>query len=82
MVVAEQGPNAFVVRGTVPAMRGARTMTVDPSSGRLYLVAADMTINESADPRDYRHRYTVTPGSVKLLFLDPTQAVAANRPSR
>jgi len=70
-VIAEKGPNSFVVLGTVPTMLGARTMTVDPKTGRLYLVAADMKINESADPRDYRHRFSVTPGSVKLLFLDP-----------
>jgi YVTN family beta-propeller protein len=70
-VIAEKGPNSFVVLGTVPTMLGARTMTVDPKSGRLYLVAADIKINESADPKDYRHRYSVTPGSVKLLFLDP-----------
>jgi hypothetical protein len=51
-------------------------MTLDPSSGRLYLVAADLTVNESADPADYRHRYTVVPGSAKLLFLDPTPSGA------
>jgi DNA-binding beta-propeller fold protein YncE len=70
-VIAERGPNSFAVLGTVPTMLGARTMTLDPRSGRLYLVAADMKINESADPKDFRHRYAVTPGSAKLLFLDP-----------
>ena len=69
-VIGEQGPNAYAVLGTVTTMLGARTMTVDPGTGRLYLVAAEMKINESADPKDYRHRYTVTPGSAKLLFLD------------
>jgi hypothetical protein len=70
-VIAEKGPNSFVVLGTIPTMLGARTMTLDPKSGRLYLVAADIKINESADPKDYRQRFSVTPGSVKLLFLDP-----------
>jgi len=70
-VIGEQGPNHFVLLGTVPTLLGARTMTVDPSTGRVYLVAADMKVNESADPKDYRHRFTVTPGSARLLFLDP-----------
>ena len=70
-VIAEKGPNSFVVLDTVPTMLGARTMTLDPKSGRLYLVAADIKINESVDPKDFRHRFSVTPGSVKLLFLDP-----------
>lgn len=71
-VIGEQGPDAFVVLGTVPTMLGARTMTVDPGTGRLYLVAAETTVNETADPKDYRHRYTTKPGSAQLLFLDRT----------
>jgi YVTN family beta-propeller protein len=70
-VIAEQDPNHFVSLGTVPTLLGARTIAVDPGTGRVYLVAADMKVNESADPKDYRHRFTVTPGSARLLFLDP-----------
>lgn len=70
-VIGEESPSSFVSLGSVPTMRGARTMTLDPRTGRLYLVAADFTINESADPGDFRHRYSVVPGSAKLLFLDP-----------
>lgn len=72
-VIAEQSPNSFVVLGTVTTMRGARTMTLNPTTGRLYLVAADYTVNESVEPADVRHRYSVVPGSAKLLFLDPAQ---------
>jgi YVTN family beta-propeller protein len=71
-VIAEETPSSFVSLGTVPTMPGARTMTLDPKSGRLYLVAADMQVNEAVDPKDVRHRFSVLPGSVKLLFLDPT----------
>jgi YVTN family beta-propeller protein len=70
-VIGEKTPNSFVSLGSVPTMRGARTMTVDPKTGRLYLVAADLTVDESVDPADVRHRYSVVPGSAKLLFLDP-----------
>ncbi len=70
-VIGEKSPDSFVLLGNVPTMRGARTMTLDPATGRLYLVAADLTVNESVDPADARHRYSVVPGSAKLLFLDP-----------
>jgi hypothetical protein len=36
-------------------------------------VTADMTVNESATPTNSTHRYSVKPGSVRLLFLDRTQ---------
>ena len=70
-VIGEKTPDSFVSLGSVPTMRGARTMTLDPGSGRLYLIAADLSVNESVDPADARHRYSVVPGSAKLLFLDP-----------
>jgi YVTN family beta-propeller protein len=73
-VIGEQTPDSFVVLGNVPTMRGARTMTLDPATGRLYLMAADYSVNESVDPGDLRHRYSVVPGSAKLLFLDPADA--------
>jgi hypothetical protein len=31
-----------------------------------------MLVNESAPPKDFRRRYSVKSGSVKLLFLDRT----------
>lgn len=70
-VIAEKDANTFVTVASVATLRSARTMAVDPVSGRLYVVAADTTVNPSADPSDLRHRYVVTPGSAKLLFLDP-----------
>jgi len=70
-VIAEKDANSFATVASVATKRGARTMTLDPETGRLYLVAADTTINPSADPSDLRHRYVVTPGSAQLLILDP-----------
>jgi YVTN family beta-propeller protein len=70
-VIAEKGPNEFVSLGSVATMLGARTMTIDPESGRIYLVAAQLRVNVTADPSDIRHRYLTVPGSAKLLFLDP-----------
>jgi YVTN family beta-propeller protein len=67
-VVAEKSADNFVALAAIPTQLGARTMAIDPTSGRIYLVTADMTVNESAG--DARHRYSIKPGSVRLLFLD------------
>ena len=71
--VAEKSPENFVALTPIPTQIGARTMAIDPKSGRIYLVTAEMTVNESAAPADFRHRYSIQPGSVRLLFLDRTQ---------
>jgi YVTN family beta-propeller protein len=70
-VIAEKGQNQFVVLGNVPTALGAKTMALDPDSGRIYLLTADFTVNDKADPTDTRHRYVTTPGTVHMLFLDP-----------
>jgi YVTN family beta-propeller protein len=71
-VVAETSPDKFQSLPPIQTQIGARTMAIDPKSGRIYLVTADMTANESAAPADSRHRYSVKSGSVRLLFLDRT----------
>ena len=70
-VVAERSPDNFVSLPAIQTQIGARTMAINPKSGRIYLVTADMTENQSAAPTDFRHRYSVKSGSVRLLFLDP-----------
>jgi YVTN family beta-propeller protein len=70
--IAETSPNNFVALPPIKTPIGARTMAIDSKSGRIYLVTADMTVNEAAAATDFRHRYTVKPGSVRLLFLDRT----------
>jgi DNA-binding beta-propeller fold protein YncE len=70
-VIGESKPGEFTVLDTVPTAIGARTMTIDPKTGELFLIAGDVTENAGADPKDLRHRYTVTPGSAKLLVFDP-----------
>jgi hypothetical protein len=45
-------------------------MTLDPDSGRIYLVTADVDeLNPKAER--LRERYKIRPGTVQLLFLDP-----------
>jgi DNA-binding beta-propeller fold protein YncE len=69
-VIGESSTGQFTVLDTVPTAIGARTMTIDPKSGELFLIAGDVTENAAADPKDFRHRYPVTPGTAKLLIFD------------
>jgi hypothetical protein len=39
-VVREEGPGRFGVVATIPTQQGARTMTLDPKTHRIYLSAA------------------------------------------
>lgn len=71
-VISEKSPDSYEVLANIKTALGARTMTIDPQTGRLFLVAADIVVNELAAPTDFRNRFQVTPGSTKLLVLDPT----------
>jgi YVTN family beta-propeller protein len=71
-VIAERSPDTFEALPPVETERGARTMAVDRKTGRIYLVAADVTVNDALPASDRGH-YAVKPGSVKLLFLDPAK---------
>lgn len=68
-IIAETTPDRFSALPSVPTAYGARTMAIDPSRGRLFLVTGDYDIDNAAT--DARHRYTVRPGSSKLLILEP-----------
>jgi YVTN family beta-propeller protein len=71
-VFAEKGPDTYEPIATIPTRMSARTMAVDPKTGALYLVAADMKVNEAAQPSDFRHRFTIVPGSTELLMFSLT----------
>ncbi len=73
-VIAERSADSFEALAPAKTAFGARTMAVDPRTGRLFLVTADFTVNEAIPASDPRHRYAVKPGSVKLLFFDPVRA--------
>jgi hypothetical protein len=61
----------YVTLPPLATLRGARTMSLDPKTGRLYLVASDVTEN-NAVPASNRAHYVVTPGTAKLLVFEPT----------
>jgi len=71
-VIAEKSPDSFVALPAVPTQQGARTMAIDPASGRIYLVTAEMMGDQTPVPANSRPHFSVKPGSVRLLFLDPT----------
>jgi DNA-binding beta-propeller fold protein YncE len=71
-IILERDPQTFVSLGTVKTAVSARTMGIDPDTGRLYLAAAELEATPPEASQSGAHRPKVVPGSLKLLFLDPT----------
>jgi YVTN family beta-propeller protein len=65
-VIDAADPDHPVIRETVTTLRGARTMALDPVSGRVFLVTADT----DQAPGD-TGRFQAKPGTVKLVILAP-----------
>ncbi len=63
-VIEERDANTFVAAATVKTMVSARTLGIDPDTGRVFLAASDVEPAAIGRPRP-------VPGSLKLLFLDP-----------
>jgi YVTN family beta-propeller protein len=80
-VIAERDANTFTSLGNIPTAVTARTMTIDPQSGRLYVAAADVDKSAQAaataaaaaagGTAPVRPRTPLVPGSLKVLFIDP-----------
>lgn len=70
-VIAERAGDQFVSLGEVPTAPGARTMALDPETGRVFVVTGEVA--GSAPPKEPGHspRFDYMPGSVKLLMFDP-----------
>jgi YVTN family beta-propeller protein len=69
-IIQEKDANTFIALGTVKTVVSARTMTIDPETGRIYLAAADL--DPAAPPATSGRTMKFIPGSFKLLFLDPS----------
>lgn len=75
-VIREVDANTFVSAGTVRTALSARTMSVDPVSGRIFLAAAAtnakaMAAFRAARQAGRRGPSPFAPGSLKLVFFDP-----------
>ncbi len=68
-VVHESTPDKFEVVQTVATQRSARTMTLDPKTHNVYLVAAEFGATPPATPEQPRPRPPVLPGSFTVLVV-------------
>jgi YVTN family beta-propeller protein len=81
-VIQEKDAQTFVPLGELKTAATARTMSLDPDTGRLYLVAADIDPTAppltgppppgaARPPGAPPPRMPIIPGSLRLLFFDP-----------
>ena len=70
-VIREKDANTFVAEGNIDTRVSARTMSIDPKSGRLFVAAAEIDKNAPPPTPGVRRAPPVVPGSLQLLFLDP-----------
>jgi len=70
-VVHEDSPQKFSVVQTVTTKRGARTITVDEKTHRVYTVTSKFGAAPAATPEQPRPRPRIEPGSFALLVLEP-----------
>jgi DNA-binding beta-propeller fold protein YncE len=69
-VIQKESADHYVALEDVPTRELARTMALNPATGRVYLVAAER-IEVDPAASNPRQRFAVRPGSVVLLFADP-----------
>ena len=66
-VVHEDGPDKFTTVQTLATERSARTMTLDPSTHRIYLASARFEAPAAPSPDGKRQRPKMIPGTFKVL---------------
>ena len=66
-VIRQKDADTYLPAATIPTAISARTMSIDPETGRLYIAALDMA--PAATPGA---RPTPRPGTFRLMFLDPS----------
>ncbi|MBS0418193.1 MAG: YncE family protein [Proteobacteria bacterium] len=70
-VIAAKDPHTYVPLAPIKTTISARTMGIDPATGRLFVAGAD--VSPTAAPDKKSGRIPTEPGSLKLWFLDPAQ---------
>jgi YVTN family beta-propeller protein len=66
-VVRQDSPDRYTVVQTLPTQRGARTMALDETTGKVYLVTADFGAAPAATAEQPRPRPALIPDSFVLL---------------
>ena len=72
-VLQEKNADSFAPLETIKTEISARTMAIDPHTGRLFLAAATVAKSEPAAKPGGRPHVTYVPGSLKLLYFDPAK---------
>lgn len=67
-VVREESPDKFSVVENVPTQRGARTISLDPTTHTVYVVTAEFGPPPAATPENPRPRPTMVPNSFVVLL--------------
>ncbi len=70
-VIGAQGPDRYVAQADLITAPGARTGALDPATGRLFLVTADVTGQAPARKPGALPGFRFAPGTVKLLVFSP-----------
>ena len=68
-VVREESADRYSVQATVPTQRGARTMALDPATGKVYVVTADFGPPPAATPEQPHPRPVPVPDTFTVLVI-------------
>jgi DNA-binding beta-propeller fold protein YncE len=71
-VVRQDSPDGYAVAATLPTQLGARTMALDPSSRRIYLVTAEFGPAPAPTAERPHPRPQPIPGTFTILVAAPT----------
>lgn len=68
-IVRQDSVDRYRVVGSLPTMRGARTMALDPTSGKIYLVSAELGAAPAPTPDHPHPRPAPLPGTATVLVV-------------
>ncbi|HTV09031.1 MAG TPA: YncE family protein [Candidatus Aquilonibacter sp.] len=68
-VIHQDSPDSYSVVQNVTTKRGARTMALDPDTGKVYVVTADFGPRPAPTPDNPRPRPSIVPGSFVVMVV-------------
>jgi YVTN family beta-propeller protein len=69
LTIIDAGKDSYPVLQTLATQRGARTMTLDTASGRIYLATANMGERQAPTAENPHPRPAIVPGSFTVLVV-------------
>lgn len=72
-VVKPDGHGGYAVESTLPTQRGARTMTLDPTTHRIYTATAEFGPAPEATAANPRPRPSIVPNTFQVLVIEPVK---------